>query len=209
MASSGDEARTVFTRIFDRGGWTGSKESISGRGSEIGTTEVFRAQLSAWLRTHPEVRTILDAPCGDFNWIRHVPEIAARSYIGGDIVAALIAENNARYPAPGRAFREIDIIAGELPAADLWLCRDVLFHFPLEVAVAVSMRFLDAGIPYFMATTFPGRANERSAPMGGYAPYNLEAAPFSLPPATALLDDPGENPRSGRKVGVWKLPGLA
>jgi SAM-dependent methyltransferase len=195
-------AKTVFDRIFARGGW-GSNESISGKGSEVGTTGVFRTEFGRWLDAHPEVRTILDAPCGDFNWIRLMPEIAGRNYIGGDIVEGLIARNRDIHGGPGRDFQVVDIIDGELPQADLWLCRDVLFHFPIDVAVRVTSRFTTAGIQYFLATTFPGRHNDRSAPMGGYAPYNLQAAPFELPAPVAMLSDPGEHPASGRKVGVW------
>jgi hypothetical protein len=203
MSQNEGDAREVFSRIYSRGGWTGSKESISGRGSEVGTTEVFRKEFGNWLNLLPDVATLLDAPCGDFNWISHMPEVASRHYIGGDIVPDLISRNIQAHAQPRRDFRVLDIIDDPLPEADLWLCRDVLFHFPIELAVRVTQRCRSERIRYFLATTFPGRENDRSAPLGGYAPYNLEAAPFTLPPPVTLLNDPGENPRSGRKIGVW------
>ena len=49
-------------------------------------------------------------------------------YIGADFLPELIAENLRRYAAPNREFRELDLTAAPLPAADVLLCRDCLVH---------------------------------------------------------------------------------
>ena len=50
-------------------------------------------------------------------------------YIGGEIVPEFVEANNARYANDNTRFILCDILKDELPAVDLWLCRDVLFHF--------------------------------------------------------------------------------
>src|SRR5690349_11900148 len=60
----------IFTKIY-RSDWWGSPESKSGTGSQLARTETFRRELRAWIQ-EGRVTSMLDAPCGDYNWIRHV-----------------------------------------------------------------------------------------------------------------------------------------
>src|SRR5215204_2321496 len=57
----------VFNQIYHRNHW-GSLESVSGPGSELATTAEVRQGLSTLL-TDLSIKSMLDAPCGDFNWI--------------------------------------------------------------------------------------------------------------------------------------------
>ena len=70
IAASPDP-KAAFTTIYRQNVW-GSRESVSGNGSTLASTEVFRAEFAALLTTLG-IRSILDAPCGDFNWMRLVP----------------------------------------------------------------------------------------------------------------------------------------
>jgi hypothetical protein len=54
-------------------------------------------------------------------------------YMGGDIVEKLIQQNQSKYGDPHTRFITIDIVKDLLPQADLWLCRDCLFHFLVVV----------------------------------------------------------------------------
>jgi len=192
-----DDREGIFTKIYQTD-WWGSPESKSGTGSHLSRTETFRRELGAWLREN-HVGSMLDAPCGDYNWIRHLELQAGFRYIGGDIVREMIEANRRRFPDV--AFAQLDIVSDPLPAVDAWLCRDALIHFPNTAARAVLERFAGSDIRYLLATTFPSVKENRDIAFGQYRPVNLLLAPFGLPaPRHVLHDD--EDP-AGRVVGVW------
>jgi hypothetical protein len=83
----------TFASIFRTQRW-GATETVSGPGSTLRATEYVRSilpKLFAWL----EVEVLLDIPCGDFHWMRHValPPV----YIGGDIVPELVDTNQQEF----------------------------------------------------------------------------------------------------------------
>lgn len=188
----------IFTKIY-RSDWWGSPESKSGAGSQLVRTETFRRELRAWIQ-EGRVTSMLDAPCGDYNWIRHVEFPDNFRYVGGDIVGEMIAANRDRFPAV--EFLHMDILTDPLPQVDAWLCRDALIHFPNRSALRVIERFADSDIRYILATTFPSVTDNRDIGFGQYRPVNLTLPPFNLPPPEhILLDD--EDATRGRVVGAW------
>ena len=116
----------VFTRFYKRNIW-GSKETVSGRGSELSYTECLRRQLPQLLKQYCVTR-ILDAPCGDFNWMRHVVPDLGIEYIGGDIVQEIVAQNQREFETKGVSFCHLDIVRDPLPSSELMMVRDCLFH---------------------------------------------------------------------------------
>src|SRR3954451_1153147 len=60
----------VFQLAYATRAW-GSAESGSGQGSELAATENMRAYLPE-LFQRLQVSKFLDAPCGDWNWMRRV-----------------------------------------------------------------------------------------------------------------------------------------
>lgn len=201
--------RQAFEGIYKRGGWPGSTETVSGRGSEVAATEMLRADLQHWLDRHPDVSVFLDAPCGDYNWIRYIKFGDCVRYIGGDIVEGLIKNLQIRYEAARTSFLHLDIVADDLPSCDAWFCRDVLIHLPLNDGVRVVQRFRGSGIKYFLSTTFPAADNIRDINYGEVRAVNLEIAPFSLGKPIEMLRDPDPaqlkaEPRRIRKyIGIW------
>lgn len=119
-------AAQVFQKIHDEKGWH-SQESVSGWGSELKNTAQIIRELPGLLGRYG-VRSMLDAPCGDFNWMRHV-NLDGIDYIGADIVQTLVTANQATWTSPSRRFVHLDLLRDPLPDADLILCRDCLFHF--------------------------------------------------------------------------------
>lgn len=115
-----------FTLIFDKNLW-GSRESSSGIGSEIAYTESLRDWIIQLIRDH-DVKTIVDAPCGDFNWMRFVLSEVDVDYVGLDIVAGMVQANNDCYGDENVEFIVADICTDELPGCDLLIVRDFLFH---------------------------------------------------------------------------------
>ena len=63
-------SRKAFTQMYRKNGWFVC-ESASGPGSTLGATEPFRAMLPEIIR-NLNVRSLLDAGCGDFNWMKEV-----------------------------------------------------------------------------------------------------------------------------------------
>jgi SAM-dependent methyltransferase len=206
LPSSSRSQRATFTRIFDTNAWLNA-ESVSGPGSTKARGADFRAALVALLDDRG-VTSVVDAPCGDFNWMQDVLDARHLSYTGVDIVAALIAENARRYGTPTRRFVCADFTRADLPAADLILCRDGLVHLSFADARAAIRNFRRSRSRYLLATTFVDRTRNADVPTGGWRVLNLEAAPFDFPPPLALVDERctgGDGLYRDKRLGLWAL----
>ncbi len=84
----------LFTNYYKKNTW-GDPESRSGTGSTLEHTARLRSQLPGFFEKY-KIQSVLDAPCGDFNWLQHVERGSLR-YIGGDIVLPMIHENNRKF----------------------------------------------------------------------------------------------------------------
>jgi SAM-dependent methyltransferase len=196
--------REVFTGIYASNEW-GSAESPSGTGSTRERGAHFRGALLDVLERF-EVRSIVDAPCGDFNWMRDVVS-ERHAYTGIDIVEELIARNRTRYGAANQTFLCADLTADPLPAADVILCRDCLVHFSYADIHAAIANFRRSGAKYLLTTTF-NDANNIDIRTGGWRPLNLQAEPFSFPPPLATIDEfpPGlPHAYPNKKLSLWAL----
>jgi hypothetical protein len=200
LAASYGNAKALFTHIYETNLWDGT-ESVSGPGSTAACTENLRRELPA-LMLRLDARRILDAPCGDFNWFRLVNLPFGVTYIGGDIVEPLVARNTALYGDAKRSFQVMDIRRDPLPASDLWICRDVLFHLSNADVYAVLRNFLNNDISYFLVTTHPERGRNRDIPTGSWRRLNLEREPFFFPPPLARIDDRAEG-LPAREMCLW------
>lgn len=120
------DRKSRFDAIY-RGGLWHSGESGSGQGSELAYTEGLRAWLPGVIRTHG-ITSIVDAPCGDFNWMRLVLKACPVRYQGFDIVDRVIARNAVTHGNGTTSFAVADICKDPLPDCDLLIVRDCLFH---------------------------------------------------------------------------------
>ncbi len=179
-------SRAVFTEIYHQNDWNDA-ESHSGTGSNTLATGVVRPEVSGLIKDRG-VRTLLDAPCGDFNWMRLI-DLKGVSYIGIDIVRELIAQNNARYSRDNVRFQVLDIVKDSLPRADLILCRDALVHFFFKDVLRTLRNVIRTGARYLLTTTFPKHQNVEIKARGWWRPLNLEQAPFNLPPPVQLINE--------------------
>ena len=144
-----------------------------------------------------DVGTILDLPCGDFYWMKHVPMDYIR-YIGADILSELIQRNNELYGHPNVAFRRMNLLEDRLPKVDLILCRDCLVHFSYRHVETALRNICDSGSTYLLTTTFTERRRNHDIATGEFCLLNLEAQPFS---ARAYSCDQRRLYRGG-----WYLP---
>src|SRR5579871_3535684 len=105
-----------FTQIYEKNFWKGS-ESRSGKGSSLANTCNIRRELPSLLSRFG-IRSLLDLPCGDFNWMKMV-DLDNIEYLGGDIVESVIRANNHRYRTARRHFAVLGIVHSPLPKVDL------------------------------------------------------------------------------------------
>jgi hypothetical protein len=106
---------------------------MSGATHESPRILLARCQVSS-------IHTLLDAPCGDFNWIRHF-DLPVERYIGVDIVPELVLANRAKALSRQQRFMIADIVCDPLPRADLTLFRDALIHLSIDEIFATLHHF--------------------------------------------------------------------
>lgn len=197
------ELESKFNTIYEKNLFKG-KESISGPGSDLIQTEVVRTVLPSLLEKYG-VKTMIDAPCGDFYWMRELT--LNTNYIGLDIVQDLISKNQAQFGSETRRFDCVDIVNGELPKADLIFCRDCLVHLTYEQAQKAIANFKASGATYLLTTTFPGRKNQDLGTII-WRPLDLCDVPFAFPAPLEVINEKctENNGRySDKSLGLWKL----
>ncbi|MEO5345482.1 MAG: hypothetical protein H7834_03770 [Magnetococcus sp. YQC-9] len=199
-AGIGVELQQLFTRIYRENTW-GSRETRSGEGSERHATRMLREELGATL-ARLGIRTVIDAGCGDLNWIESL-STTLDLYLGYDIVVELIAHNRTLFAdRMNHLFGVAEICHQGLPRADAILCRNVLTHLPIESGIQALRNFKRSESRYLLATTFPNAINQ-DEPFGHWHKINLTASPFLLPQPIQLIPD--GKARHERFVGVWRL----
>jgi len=198
----------VFTTIYRENAW-GDPESISGPGSSVARATQFRAEFEQLLQ-ELGIRSLLDAPCGDFNWLSGF-DLALDSLIGIDIVPEIIAQNRARHIEKHLRFEVLDIVSDALPAADLILCRDGLVHFSFADVVSALKNFKRSGSHWLLTNTFVAHHANADIATGQWQPLNLQDPPFGLPPPVHSLDEKclghGGVYRD-KRLALWRLRDL-
>lgn len=193
------EMREAFTWAYDEFYWKNS-ESRSGPGSTLDYTKSLRALLPGILRGLG-VQTMLDAPCGDFHWMKEV-DLSGIQYTGGDIVEKMIDSLRCTYP--NHEFIQIDITRDRIPRVDFWLCRDVMIHLSNSDIMKILYNFLRSGSRYIAATHFPhslGNADVQSGPRA-FHEVNLCCPPFGL--SVPLITVPDTAPGfPARWLAIW------
>ena len=151
----------------------------SGSGSTIRRTRRLRRALPGLLRDL-EVKTFLDAPCGDWNWMQDV-DLTGVKYIGGDISKELIDEVAAKYKGPNRKFVHLDLATDKLPKCDLIMVRECLIHLTNKNRWRVFENIHKAKIPHMLLTVDLVDENRPLSEDGQHANFNPMVAPFNFP----------------------------
>jgi hypothetical protein len=178
--------QSVFSNIYRTNNW-GSGESRSGAGSTEHYTRGLRTNLPE-LINKLDIKTVLDAPCGDFNWMKYILPNLNVDYIGADVVPQLIWNNNKLYKSDTVNFMILDVTVDDLPNVDLMICRDCLFHFPNDEIHTFFENFIKSDIKYIFTTTHYNGGPPCLAPfenkdiqVGEYRHLDLFSEPFNLP----------------------------
>lgn len=194
-----------FKRIEQINMW-GASGSVSGLGSERQATEAMRNRLPG-LFDHLGVQSILDAPCGDANWIREVTTGIA--YTGIDIVPSLIEQNVHQWTGnDAHRFMVADITEDPLPPADLILCRDCLVHLSFAHIDAAAANFRASGARWLLTTTFPLLEENNDCEDGDWRALNLTLPPFCWPQPQMLIGEScleANGTWRDKSLGLWPL----
>jgi len=198
--------KSVFTETYSRNRWNG-RQSRSGTGSDLNETSVLIDRLPEVLNSL-EVQSMLDIPCGDFNWMQHV-KMESINYLGADIVEELIAKNSKQYTNATRRFQVLDLTKDKLPKVDLIFCRDCLVHLWYSLIEKAINNVIESKSKYVIFTTFTSVSQNKNILTGSWRPLNLSIAPFSFPDPVYLIDELyGEltgDRRFKKSLGVWKV----
>jgi glycosyltransferase involved in cell wall biosynthesis len=189
QASGGSPLRPLrakFSEVYEKNLFQGT-ESRSGEGSGLAQTAVVRKELSSLLKTL-QVETVLDAPCGDWFWMREC-ELGIAAYHGADIVPELIAKNRELYGKDTVHFHCLDLASDVLPRVDLVFSRDLLEHLSYDDAFKVLRNMKNTGARYLMTTTFTERHSNIDLADGMWRPLNKQLAPFTFPLPVLLLNE--------------------
>ena len=199
-----DHANEIFGYYF-RHNLFGSSESLSGTGSSFAATKTIRSALPDLLRDLG-VTSVLDVPCGDFNWAKEV-DWSPLHYIGADIVPELIERNQALYASDGVEFITLDILTDKLPRCDLALCRDLFIHLPNDHVQCALERITQSGAKYLLATQYEKVTINRNIRLGSFRPINLVQPPFCLGRPLQSIFDGDYLSTWGRTLALWRLGG--
>ena len=199
---------STFAPFYKENRW-GDEESVSGPGSNLTRTAKLRCELPLLLG-EIGTRTLLDAPCGDFNWMKDT-QLGVERYIGADVVPDLIARNQQLYAGDKTQFVLLDLTRDKLPRVDVILCRDCLIHFSYRHITAAIRNFKRSGSTYLLTNSYPAWSSNENIRTGDFRPLNLTLPPFNFPPPLRQINEklPEEEAQfHGKILGLWKLSDL-
>ncbi len=197
------DVEQVFTNIFKYNKWS-CPETVSGGGSTMHETRHIRKQIPELLNLL-EINTILDAPCGDCHWIKHM-DLTNVHYIGADVVEDIILQNRSRFAKDEKfSFLHLDIITGSIPKVDVIFCRDCLIHFEHELVIKALKNMKRSGSTYLLTTHYPQKRN-RDIKTGEWHPINLTQPPFNLPEPLMIINEQCSIKNlSDKSLALWLL----
>lgn len=211
-SASTAQADNPFSKIYDENKWRGS-ESQSGPSSSLARTATLRAGLAEFIEKF-DVSSILDLPCGDFNWMKHFLAERDIRYIGGDIVDFVIASNKTKASSTAAQlenkrirFEVIDLRQDPLPSSDLLICRDCLFHLSYKDIALAARNIAASDIKYVGVTTHKNSGfQNKDITTGDWRWFDLFLPPFNLAQDyIARIEDGGGD----RYFCIWKREDFA
>jgi hypothetical protein len=181
-------------------------ESMSGPGSSIDATPEIRVFLPYIFEKY-EISTVVDAPCGDMNWMRFI-NLNKVNYLGIDIVDEIVSQNVINYP--GLKFMQLDIISNPIPYAECYIIRDFFIHLLNEDVLIILNKLKKSKVKYLISTSFPylktniDQIEENHEGRYGFRKLNLSIQPYNLgAPIESIVEK--NTVCEGRIVGLWEL----
>lgn len=199
----------TFDANFEINAW-GNQESKSGPGSTLQYTTNIRQEIVAFCEQF-QIKTLFDSPCGDFNWMQHVKFSELLSYIGGDIVTKIISQNDDKFSSSKRSFIKFDITKDLFPNADVWFCRDCLFHLSYRDIFKALTNFVNSDISFLFMTNhmFLTPFGNVDITSGGFRVLDFCLVPFGLPRDVSFWAGDYIHPHPRREMCVWTKEQIA
>ena len=196
--------KIIFTDYYKNNTWMG-KESKSGPGSDYENTQFLIEELSFLLKEYA-IESMLDIPCGDFNWMKRV-NLKRISYIGADLVDELIEDNKIKYRKNNITFKVLDVVNDRLPTVDLILVRDCFVHLTNEDVQKALMNIKSSRSKYLLSTTFTWNHldSNKNIRTGDWRRINLEKKPFALPKPTLTIVEGEPLLHRDKSLGLWNI----
>jgi len=199
---------STFAPFYAENRW-GDAQSRSGPGSNLTRTAKLRDELPKLLQ-EIGARTLLDAPCGDFNWMKDT-KLDLVLYFGVDVIPDLIARNRKLYGDVRTQFVLLDLTRDWLPDADVILCRDCFIHFSYRHIALAIKNFKRTRSTYLLTNTYADWRQNENIRTGDFRYVNLLLPPFNFPPPLRQIDEkfPDEQAEFfGKKLALWRLADL-
>lgn len=198
-------SKELFTKYYINNTWSG-KESLSGPGSDLEQTKYLIPELQILLSDF-KIKSILDVPCGDFNWMKRI-DLKGIKYTGGDIVEKMIERNNRKYQKENVSFKIIDIINDKLPKVDLIIVRDCFVHLPYEDIFSALDNIKNSNSKYLLTTHFTWNApgNNKDIPVGAWRRINLQKEPFNFSyPKQMIIEGNIQSLDRDKTLSLWEI----
>lgn len=178
----------------------GLPETKCGGGSTIQATRHIREWLPI-IFNELDIRVLVDAPCGDFNWMART-DLSDIEYYGVDYdiehlrkAVAMLSEPE-RFAPLDAHFLLLNILSDDIPDGDAIMCKDFFQHIPTKKVIYLLDKITK--FRWLIATCHNNHHNDDLAYDGGFRPLNLRIAPFNL-------GDPLHKVENDKKVlGVWE-----
>jgi hypothetical protein len=196
-------SKDVFTDLYKNNGWYG-KESVSGPGSDYEQTKFLIPELDIMLK-YLNIKSMLDVPCGDFNWMKNV-DLSKISYHGGDIVEPLIKSNIKKYESKNVKFSVIDLVNDDLPTVDLIMVRDCLVHLPTSDVFKALKNIKNSKSKYFLTTNFLWNHQEvnKEIKVGEWRRINLQKTPYNFEyPHRIIIEGNIQSNDRDKTMSLW------
>jgi SAM-dependent methyltransferase len=200
----GSKRDDVFRSIYANNHWK-DLESASGPGSSLKKTSRIRESIPAIIRKY-EIKTMLDIPCGDFNWMKTV-ELGNVKYTGLDIVPEIISKNNEQFASPLRSFVVADLVKSQLEKVDLIFCRDCFVHLSYQDIMDALQNIKRSNSKFLLTTTFTEHDNFNIV-TGNWRPVNLQKKPFILVSPIEIFSEGEEGDNRDKAMALWKIRDL-
>ena len=104
------------------------------------------------------IKSIIDAPCGDFNYMSNV-DLENVIYLGLDVSKNAIEMCKKKSNKSNIEFKVFNLITDVLPKADLILIKDLFLHLSFADIITVLENVKSSGCKYF-ATSRYSHGNE-------------------------------------------------
>lgn len=201
--------KLIFNNFFEQNLW-GDKESKSGSGSNLVQTKILQKELPLLCKKY-NIECLIDAPCGDLNWMLYIID-EFKEYYGFDIVSKAIKLCRKKVELKNNCiFAILDITKNILPKKDCILCRDCFVHYDFDNIKNILKLFKKSGSKYLLTTTFPNHNTNSDIAIGAWRTLDFCSAPFNFPQPIALLNEgctEMDGQYSDKSLGLWLLDSI-